>query len=357
MTSSAGVPPGFRFHPTDEELLYYYLRKKVTYQKFDLEVIREVDLNKMEPWDLQERCRIGATPQNEWYFFSHKDKKYPTGSRTNRATSAGFWKATGRDKCIKNSYKKIGMRKTLVFYKGRAPHGQKTDWIMHEYRLEENNEEDGWVVCRVFKKKNFFKVPQEASTSLSMEQESSNIMNHGVDRESVEREGSHRGLQYNHHLHHHNQPAFDLYKPPELGLQFTNMNPSHDLQMQVQAQIQSQRPPLGYDFSGLSASSETIAKPFLQIQRPCEGESFSKNLSYQACDNGMNMNMAQCGAPQEMVEMREDNLNDWSALLVGSHLSGEDSSKAMRYSDANAASNTINPAPLRNEIDLWNFAK
>lgn len=47
------VPPGFRFHPTDEELLYYYLRKKVCYEAIDLDVIREVDLNKLEPWDLK----------------------------------------------------------------------------------------------------------------------------------------------------------------------------------------------------------------------------------------------------------------------------------------------------------------
>ena len=47
------VPPGFRFHPTEEELLHYYLRKKVSYEKIDLEVIRDVDLNKLEPWDIQ----------------------------------------------------------------------------------------------------------------------------------------------------------------------------------------------------------------------------------------------------------------------------------------------------------------
>ncbi|XP_051143657.1 protein BEARSKIN2-like [Andrographis paniculata] len=176
-----GVPPGFRFHPTDEELLHFYLKKKVSFEKFDMEVIREVDLNKVEPWDLQERCKIGSTPQNEWYFFSHKDKKYPTGSRTNRATSAGFWKATGRDKCIRNSFTRIGMRKTLVFYRGRAPHGQKTDWIMHEYRLEPDHHhhhhmidpphptEDGWVVCRVFKKKNIFKVGNNNNNNIITE--------------------------------------------------------------------------------------------------------------------------------------------------------------------------------------------
>lgn len=47
------VPPGFRFHPTDEELLYYYLKKKVSYEPIDFDVIREVDLNKLEPWDLK----------------------------------------------------------------------------------------------------------------------------------------------------------------------------------------------------------------------------------------------------------------------------------------------------------------
>ncbi|EOY22909.1 NAC domain protein, IPR003441 [Theobroma cacao] len=157
MNTFTQVPPGFRFHPTDEELVDYYLRKKITSRRIDLDVIKDVDLYKIEPWDLQELCRIGTEEQNEWYFFSHKDKKYPTGTRTNRATAAGFWKATGRDKAIYSKHDLIGMRKTLVFYKGRAPNGQKSDWIMHEYRLEtdENGtpQEEGWAVCRVFKKR------------------------------------------------------------------------------------------------------------------------------------------------------------------------------------------------------------
>ncbi|KAL1133882.1 hypothetical protein V6Z11_A12G069100 [Gossypium hirsutum] len=71
---------------------------------------------------------------------------------------AGFWKATGRDKAVyDNKSKLIGMRKTLVFYEGRAPNGHKTDWIMHEYRLESDDnrppQEEGWVICRAFKKK------------------------------------------------------------------------------------------------------------------------------------------------------------------------------------------------------------
>ncbi|XP_021752408.1 NAC domain-containing protein 7-like [Chenopodium quinoa] len=157
MNTSTQVPPGFRFHPTEEELVDYYLRRKVCSRRIEVDIIKEIDLYKIEPWDLQELCKTGDDDQNEWYFFSHKDKKYPTGTRTNRATAAGFWKATGRDKAIYCKHDLIGMRKTLVFYKGRAPNGQKSDWIMHEYRLEtdENGapQEEGWAVCRVFKKR------------------------------------------------------------------------------------------------------------------------------------------------------------------------------------------------------------
>ncbi|KAK6156692.1 hypothetical protein DH2020_010940 [Rehmannia glutinosa] len=131
------LPPGFRFHPTDEELITYYLLKKV----------------------LDWKAKMG---EKEWYFFSLRDRKYPTGLRTNRATEAGYWKATGKDREIYSSKtcSLVGMKKTLVFYRGRAPKGEKSNWVMHEYRLEgkfayhylSRNSKGEWVISRVFQK-------------------------------------------------------------------------------------------------------------------------------------------------------------------------------------------------------------
>ncbi|CAN8312056.1 unnamed protein product [Cochlearia groenlandica] len=242
MNSFSNVPPGFRFHPTDEELVDYYLRKKVASKKIEIDFIKDIDLYKIEPWDLQELCNIGHEEQSDWYFFSHKDKKYPTGTRTNRATKAGFWKATGRDKAIYLRHNLIGMRKTLVFYKGRAPNGQKSDWIMHEYRLEtdENGtpQEEGWVVCRVFKKK-------LAAVRRMGDYDSS--PSHWYDdhlsfmASEIDTNGPRRILP-NHHHHQHqehqqhmpygfNTSTYALNNPnlqckQELGLQYNHMQPN-----------------------------------------------------------------------------------------------------------------------------------
>lgn len=148
------MPPGFRFHPTDVEVIYSYLREKVLNENFSPVAIGDVDLNKSEPWELPSMAKMEG---KEHYFYSRKDKKYPTGSRTNRATFYGYWKATGKDKGIYNEDGDlVGMKKTLVFYNGRAPRGHKTNWVMHEFRLEGRSlhglpilGRDSWVVCKV----------------------------------------------------------------------------------------------------------------------------------------------------------------------------------------------------------------
>ncbi|XP_039127106.1 NAC domain-containing protein 21/22-like isoform X2 [Dioscorea cayenensis subsp. rotundata] len=148
------LPPGFRFHPSDEELVCHYLYKKVANKMVSNEgTMVEVNLHSLEPWELP----VAKLNAKEWYFFSFRDRKYATGLRTNRATKTGYWKATGKDRIVYHPSTKsiVGMRKTLVFYSGRAPNGLKTCWVMHEFRLDTPNSppKEDWVLCRVFHKR------------------------------------------------------------------------------------------------------------------------------------------------------------------------------------------------------------
>ncbi|XP_041994570.1 NAC domain-containing protein 21/22-like [Salvia splendens] len=149
----AKLPPGFRFHPKDEELICDYLLKWITGCPHPLPLFIQLDLNNCEPWDIPEYACVGG---KEWYFYSQRDRKYATGLRTNRATVSGYWKATGKDRPIIRKGSLVGMRKTLVFYNGRAPRGRKSDWVMHEFRLEGPGPKsvsavkEDWVLCRVF---------------------------------------------------------------------------------------------------------------------------------------------------------------------------------------------------------------
>ncbi|KAL0927565.1 hypothetical protein M5K25_001748 [Dendrobium thyrsiflorum] len=154
------LPLGFRFHPTDEELVNHYLKGKITGRlRCEIEVIPEIDVCKCEPWDLPDKSLI-RSDDHEWFFFAPIDRKYPNGHRSNRATGAGYWKATGKDRTIRSRAAPrlpvIGMKKTLVFHRGRAPKGLRTCWIMHEYRTTEPEfdcgEQAGYMLYRLFKK-------------------------------------------------------------------------------------------------------------------------------------------------------------------------------------------------------------
>ncbi|KAL5204082.1 hypothetical protein ABZP36_008953 [Zizania latifolia] len=170
------LPPGFRFHPTDEELMVHYLMKQAASMACPVPIIAEVNIYKCNPWDLPAKALFG---EKEWYFFSPRDRKYPNGGRPNRAAGLGYWKATGTDKAILSTptSDRIGVKKALVFYKGKPPKGVKTDWIMHEYRLTTSSSSssdakqrgrgssmtmrlDDWVLCRIHKRSNDFSTEQ-----------------------------------------------------------------------------------------------------------------------------------------------------------------------------------------------------
>lgn len=150
-------PPGFRFHPTDEELILYYLKRKICGRKIKLDIVGDIDVYKWDPEELPGLSKL-KTGDRQWFFFSPRDRKYPNGARSNRATRHGYWKATGKDRTVACNSRTVGIKKTLVFYKGRAPSGERTNWVMHEYTMDEEelsrctNVQSYYAVYKVFKK-------------------------------------------------------------------------------------------------------------------------------------------------------------------------------------------------------------
>ncbi|KAE8687878.1 Detected protein of unknown function [Hibiscus syriacus] len=119
--------PGFRFHPTDEELVGFYLRRKVDNKSLPIEhLIKHIDIYKYDPWDLPKANTVGD--ENESYFFCRRGKKYRNSVRPNRVTGSGFWKATGIDKAV---YSVGGEAKV-------------SNYVMESQEV--------WTICRIFKR-------------------------------------------------------------------------------------------------------------------------------------------------------------------------------------------------------------
>ncbi|CAD6223462.1 unnamed protein product [Miscanthus lutarioriparius] len=232
-SSAPDLPPGFRFHPTDEELVVHYLKKKAASVPLPVAIIAEVDLYKFDPWELPDKATFG---EQEWYFFSPRDRKYPNGARPNRAATSGYWKATGTDKPVMASggnREKVGVKKALVFYRGKPPKGLKTNWIMHEYRLADAASSttsrppcnvvggkataslrlDDWVLYRIYKKINKLGAGERSmECEDSMEDAVTAYPTHAAAAMAAVAGGGrpahHNGSNYTSLIHHHHEDNF-----------------------------------------------------------------------------------------------------------------------------------------------------
>ncbi|XP_059311257.1 NAC domain-containing protein 104-like [Lycium ferocissimum] len=159
--SNVNLPPGFRFYPTDEELVVHFLHRKAALLPCHPDVIPDLGLYPYDPWDLDGKAMAEG---NKWYFYSRRTQS--------RITENGYWKSLGVDEPIfsSSSDDNVGMKKYYAFNIGEPPEGDKTNWVMQEFSLCDSSSASGssrsssrrrshskidyskWVICRVYER-------------------------------------------------------------------------------------------------------------------------------------------------------------------------------------------------------------
>ncbi|KAJ0035222.1 hypothetical protein Pint_25743 [Pistacia integerrima] len=140
------MPTGFRFNPTDEELIQI-LERKVYGQEMPLHghFIVERNVYEFDPQDLEWDYNM-AVPNNERYCYCIKEND------SREVLGRGWWRATGHVKTIYANERVVGYKRPLTFHRFTGNDKKrntaiKTNWIMHEYNLESNTTE--WRLCKI----------------------------------------------------------------------------------------------------------------------------------------------------------------------------------------------------------------
>lgn len=217
------------------------------------------------------------------------------------------------------------------------------------------------MICRVFKKKNLFKVGgNEGSRGSS----GSDQLNHGSNQPGS---FSHPRVENHQYLPYHQEQHQQLQTFVDLGLNHGHL-PHPYPHLQAQNFIPTHKP-LGYDFSNLpSEDSPVMVKQLMSNHGDCDSGSCENQqlpVGYQGCEPGLEAGT--CEPPERMVNAAG---NEWGMMdrLVTSHLGaaanedGSSSKEVVRYeNNANASSSSsmqqVNQLPLRGEMDFWGYGK
>ncbi|XP_030959422.1 NAC domain containing protein 50-like [Quercus lobata] len=157
------LPVGFRFNPTDDELVTHFLRNRNLGKPTPFNAVKECDLyGKKEPWEIWDMFSAvdGSRVVRELYFFT-KLKTYNNGRRIDRrvGSGSGTWKKEHQLK----TPGLVGVEKSRFTYENNddksskssssssSKSGRNGKWNLIEYKdlNPPNQDSNEYVVCRL----------------------------------------------------------------------------------------------------------------------------------------------------------------------------------------------------------------
>ncbi|KAI8558837.1 hypothetical protein RHMOL_Rhmol04G0127400 [Rhododendron molle] len=142
--------PGFKFHPTDEEVFNFYLLNKNAGNLVAIDPIRtDQDIISRHPVAVQAHYPL-LPPENAWLFYTFRDAKYPNNGKLKIENAGGFWMVSKASVPIGPD---IGHKRVLNFKEGSLKSYTPTNWYMEEYSIKKfapNKEDEDWVIVRIY---------------------------------------------------------------------------------------------------------------------------------------------------------------------------------------------------------------
>ncbi|XP_026439159.1 NAC domain-containing protein 2-like [Papaver somniferum] len=159
------IAPGFKFLPSDDELVFIYLTRKIQ----DPEGFQPPFIPVMNVYDYLPRELLEENEDKDAYFFTPRNKIYENGSRAARTVKGGpgYWRAGPPKKEIKDvDDRTAAYKNSLRFFQGKSKKTDGTDWQMKEFVMCQDEKEkagcsssssmklDDWVLTHIYLKKN-----------------------------------------------------------------------------------------------------------------------------------------------------------------------------------------------------------
>ncbi|CAN6811018.1 unnamed protein product [Brassica oleracea] len=154
VNGSMKLPVGYRFHPTEQELILHYLLPKAFASPLPSSIIPVFDVFFSHPLTFP-----GDQEERQRYFFSKKRQEVSSNDHRIKISSGnGYWKPIRKERGVIACGRTVGIRRTLVFYgtNSSSSSSNKTRWCMTEYCLagfSSTKVFGEWTVYKVYKRK------------------------------------------------------------------------------------------------------------------------------------------------------------------------------------------------------------